>query len=76
LLRAAYDDWGLAGLRLVAHDFDTDPHHQVLGQLRDAAQDPAFTARLEPIAAAKVKALARDPAHFVPCREIAHGYSA
>lgn len=74
LARAVYDHYGLPGLEALALAYGTQAHQEVLATLAERAKDPAFTAGMEPLAAAKLKALVRNPAGFVPCQAIRHGY--
>ena len=55
-------------------DYDTPAHAAVIEQLRQALTDPAFTAGIDAQTRAKLKALARNPAGFVPCPAIKQGY--
>jgi Zn-dependent protease with chaperone function len=74
LLRSVYDNFGLAGLRMIAGAYDTPAHHDVLDDLRENAKDPSFMNGLDELAQAKLEALVRDPAGFVPCQAVRHGY--
>ena len=50
--------------------FDTPAHDAVREEIARQAANPAFTANLEPLERAKVKAFVEHPQSFMPCEAL------
>jgi Zn-dependent protease with chaperone function len=72
-ISVSYDLYGLPGLQRIREVYRADAHSRIVDLIRERLADPAFTAALDAIAAAKIAALARNPDHFVPCHAVKHG---
>ena len=71
LVDEAYAVYGQPGLDAVRPTLADAGQAMAVERLRGAARDPAVLRGLTPVQRAKLRALLRDPAGFVPCRSLA-----
>jgi hypothetical protein len=67
MFHASFDHWGRHGLAAMRDAYGGKDHERVVAHIRERLKDPAFTSDMDPIDAAKIRSLARDPELFVPC---------
>jgi Zn-dependent protease with chaperone function len=72
-LTAAYDLFGLLGLRMAQRAYETPAHAGMLSTIEAQAKTPEFTREMKPLDLAVMRALLRDPERFLPCPAVKHG---
>ena len=70
LLDEAHEIWGEPGLIEAQAIFDTPAHDAVRAAIVEYGADPTFTAGLEPLARAELKAFVEQPDNFLPCEAL------
>lgn len=71
LVGLAYDIYGKPGLDIVLRAFSSDAHEAIVARLDQTPARRSQPAATTPIEKAEQRALARDPAAFIPCRSLA-----